>query len=59
LDNVVFGAEAVFAVTNYWETMDAALEVKQGKAIVDAAKRADTKLLIWSSLYDVNKRTSN
>ncbi|CAJ0552509.1 Ff.00g005870.m01.CDS01 [Fusarium sp. VM40] len=58
LDNAVSGAEAVFAVTNYWEAMDAALEVKQGKAIVDAVKRADTKLLIWSSLYDVNKLTN-
>ena len=32
------GAYAVFAVTNYWEKMDAELEIKQGKSIADAAK---------------------
>ena len=32
------GAYAVFAVTNYWEKMDAELEVRQGKDIADAAK---------------------
>ncbi|KAH8649765.1 NMRAL1 protein [Ilyonectria robusta] len=57
LGNAIFGAEAVFAVTNYWEAMDAELEVKQGKDIVDAAKEAGTKLFIWSSLYDVKKCT--
>ncbi|UPK92822.1 hypothetical protein LCI18_003757 [Fusarium solani-melongenae] len=57
LDKAVLGAEAVFAVTNYWESMDAELEVKQGKAIVDAAKTAGIKLFIWSSLYDVKKLT--
>lgn len=49
------GAEAVFAVTNYWESMNADLEVSQGKAVVDAAKAAGTKHFIWSSLYDVKK----
>ena len=32
------GAYAVFAVTNYWEKMDAELELDQGKTIADAAK---------------------
>jgi hypothetical protein len=31
-------AFAVFAVTNYWESKDADLEIKQGKAMADAAK---------------------
>lgn len=31
-------AYAVFAVTNYWETRSAEVEMKQGKAIADAAK---------------------
>lgn len=31
-------AYAVFAVTNYWESKDADLEMKQGKAMADAAK---------------------
>ncbi|KAL2681185.1 hypothetical protein Neosp_008792 [[Neocosmospora] mangrovei] len=58
LDKAVSGAEAVFAVTNYWESMDAELEVRQGKSIVDAAKAAGIKLFIWSSLYDVKKLTN-
>ena len=32
------GAYAVFAVTNYWEKMDAELEMTQGKNIADLAK---------------------
>ena len=32
------GAYAVFAVTNYWEKMDAELEIKQGHNIADLAK---------------------
>jgi uncharacterized protein YbjT (DUF2867 family) len=55
LSKAVSGAEVIFAVTNYWESMDAALEVRQGKDIVDVAKAAGTKHFIWSSLYDVNK----
>jgi len=31
-------AYAVFAVTNYWEKMDAELEIKQGKTIADVSK---------------------
>jgi hypothetical protein len=34
----VKGAYAVFAVTNYWESRSADVEIKQGKAIADAAK---------------------
>ena len=32
------GAYAVFAVTNYWEKIDAQLEITQGKTIADVAK---------------------
>ena len=32
------GAYAVFAMTNYWEKMDAELEYNQGKSIADLAK---------------------
>jgi hypothetical protein len=38
LKDVMKGAYAVFAVTNYWETQSAAAEMKQGKAMADAAK---------------------
>ncbi|KAM7186384.1 hscarg protein [Rhypophila sp. PSN 637] len=50
------GSTAVFAVTNYWESMDAAKEVTQGKALVDAAAASPTvKHFIWSSLLDIKK----
>ncbi|KAM0275015.1 hypothetical protein ACHAQH_007664 [Verticillium albo-atrum] len=52
------GSEAVFAVTNYWESMNAELEVKQGKDIVDAAQETGVKHFIWSSLMDVKKLTN-
>jgi uncharacterized protein YbjT (DUF2867 family) len=42
-------------VTNYWEKMDAKLEVQQGKNIVDAAQEANIQHLIWSSAIDVAK----
>ena len=32
------GAYGVFAVTNYWESQSAEVEIAQGKAIADAAK---------------------
>ncbi len=35
---VMKDAYAVFAVTNYWESQSAEVEMKQGKAMVDAAK---------------------
>jgi len=38
LKNAVKDAYAVFAVTNYWESQSADVEIKQGKAIADAAK---------------------
>jgi len=49
------GADAVFAVTNYWEKMDAKLEVQQGKNLVDAAKETNVQQFIWSSLLNINK----
>ncbi|KAF6241889.1 hypothetical protein HO173_000601 [Letharia columbiana] len=51
------GAHAVFAVTNYWEKMDAELEMKQGRNIGNLAKECGVQHLIWSSLYDVAKLT--
>ena len=38
VSKAVEGAYGVFAVTDFWATMDAAAEIKQGKAMVDAAK---------------------
>lgn len=55
LVNAMQGAAAVFAVTNYWEKMDAKLEVQQGKNLVDAAKETNVQQFIWSSLLNINK----
>ncbi|KAK9364509.1 NmrA-like family-domain-containing protein [Lipomyces kononenkoae] len=49
------GATAVYAVTNYWETMDKQVEFQQGKNLVDAAKEAGVGHFIWSSLLNVTK----
>jgi uncharacterized protein YbjT (DUF2867 family) len=49
------GAHTVFAVTNYWESMSADVELAQGKAVADAAKAAGVKHLIFSSLINISK----
>jgi len=49
------GAYAVFAVTNYWESKSADVEVKQGKDIADAAKEAGVQHFVWSSLLNVTE----
>ncbi|KAF4934213.1 NmrA-like family domain-containing protein 1 [Colletotrichum fructicola] len=49
------GSYAVFAVTNYWESLDMQVEIQQGKNIADAAKETDVKFLIWSSQLNIKK----
>ncbi|RAL07819.1 NmrA/HSCARG family protein [Aspergillus homomorphus CBS 101889] len=51
----VTGADTVFLVTNFWESMSREIEVAQGKAVTDACKIANVKHLIFSSLLDVTK----
>ena len=59
----VNGADAVFLVTNFWESMNKDIEVAQGKAVTDACKQAGVKHLIFSSLRNVteisNRRLPN
>ncbi|KAJ7938301.1 NAD(P)-binding protein [Mycena leptocephala] len=44
-------ADIVFMVTNFWEHLDkTGMEAAEGKMMVDAAKAADVKLLVWSAL---------
>lgn len=50
------GAYAVYAVTNYWESKDANVEMTQGKCLADAALTAGVQHYIWSSLLDMTKR---
>ncbi|KAI0389458.1 NmrA-like family protein [Xylariaceae sp. FL0594] len=49
------GADTVFAVTNYWEKLDAKLEEEQGRSLADAAKEAGVNHFIWSSLLDITE----
>lgn len=53
----VQGVYAVFAVTNYWDSLSKATEITQGKNIVDACVSGGVKHLIWSSLPNVTKLT--
>ncbi|GAQ47554.1 hypothetical protein AtubIFM56815_003818 [Aspergillus tubingensis] len=52
-------AYAVFAVTNFWETFDAAAEIRQGMNVADIAKELDVKHLIWSSLPGISRVTNH
>ncbi|KFY80656.1 hypothetical protein V499_00484 [Pseudogymnoascus sp. VKM F-103] len=52
---VLEGAYGAFAVTNFWETGDPDVELKQGKNVADAAKETGLQHLVWSSLIDVTK----
>lgn len=46
------GADAVFAVTNFWEHFSADKEKAQARNIADAAKSAGIKHAVWSTLED-------
>lgn len=50
LISAIKGSYAVFAVTNYWESMSMPTEVQQGKNIADASLKGGVRHLIWSSL---------
>jgi uncharacterized protein YbjT (DUF2867 family) len=57
LKSAISESYAVFAVTNYWETMSKEIEVQQGKNIADVSKATGVKHLIWASLPHVTKLT--
>ncbi|KAJ7788928.1 NAD(P)-binding protein [Mycena olivaceomarginata] len=42
-------------LTNYWEHMDLEREVSEGKLLIEAAKAAGVKGIIWSGLVPVKK----
>lgn len=46
------GVYGVFGVTNYFEHADTEREVRQGYALVDAAKAAGVQHFVWSTLED-------
>ncbi|CAK7209579.1 hypothetical protein SCUCBS95973_000488 [Sporothrix curviconia] len=58
LKAAIAGSAAVFAVTNYWDTMSKSTEATQGKNIVDACIAANVQHLVWSSLPNATKLTN-
>ncbi|KAJ7639284.1 NAD(P)-binding protein [Roridomyces roridus] len=48
------GADILFLVTNWNEHMDKQREISEGKMMVDVAKEAGVKLLIWSGLESLS-----
>ncbi|KAF7373244.1 NmrA domain-containing protein [Mycena sanguinolenta] len=54
---VFTGADYAFLCTNYLEHMDGERELSEGKMMVDAAKAAGVKGIIWSGLAPVKKIT--
>lgn len=49
------GAYGVFGVTNFWEHFSPEKEMAQAETIAKAAKAANVKHVIWSSLDDTRK----
>jgi hypothetical protein len=49
------GAHTVFGVTDFWQVLSAEGEAEMGKHIVDAAKTAGVKHLIWSTQISASK----
>lgn len=58
LSTALKGSYAVFAVTNYWESMSMSIEVQQGKNIADASLKEGVRHLVWSSLPHTTSLTN-
>ncbi|KAL4779774.1 nmrA family transcriptional regulator [Aspergillus varians] len=58
LRTALHGADVVFLVTNFMETMDHARETRQGMNVADICKEIGVKHLIWSSLPHIQKLTN-
>jgi uncharacterized protein YbjT (DUF2867 family) len=55
LDRAFAGAHGVYCVTFYWAHMNPDKETADARAMADAAKRAGTKHVIWSTLDDTRQ----
>ncbi|KAJ7657808.1 NAD(P)-binding protein [Mycena polygramma] len=51
------GADFAFLVTNFWEHANMQKEISEGKMLIDAAKAAGVKGIVWSGLMPVKKIT--
>ncbi|KAJ7191845.1 NAD(P)-binding protein [Mycena pura] len=49
------GADFTFLVTNFWEHMNVEKEILEGKMLIDAAKAAGVRGIVWSGLPAVKK----
>ncbi|KAJ7191848.1 NAD(P)-binding protein [Mycena pura] len=49
------GADFTFLVTNFWEHMNVEKEISEGKMLIDAAKAAGVRGIVWSGLPAVKK----
>jgi uncharacterized protein YbjT (DUF2867 family) len=52
LEKAFKGAYGVYAVTNFWEHFSPEKEIAQAETMANAAKAAEVKHVIWSSLED-------
>ena len=50
------GAYGAFCVTNFWEHFSAEKEVAQARNMAQAAKQADVRHAVWSTLDDTRKK---
>jgi len=53
--NAFKGADGAYCVTFYWAHMDPEREIAEAHTLADAAKAADVKHVIWSTLEDTRK----
>ncbi|KAJ6593010.1 hypothetical protein B0H19DRAFT_1088978 [Mycena capillaripes] len=64
LKNAIWGSEAVFGLTNFWDPEvfpadpHGKGEIIQGKNLVDAAKEVGVEFFIWSSLPNATKESN-
>lgn len=55
LDAAFAGAYGAFCVTNFWEHVDPARELRQASALARATRTAGVKHVVWSTLEDTRR----
>ena len=55
LERAFAGAHGVFAVTNFWEHLSGAREMRQAAAMAQASKAAGVNHVVWSTLEDTRR----
>jgi uncharacterized protein YbjT (DUF2867 family) len=55
VEHAMRGAHGVFAVTNFWEHRSPERELQQAEHLAEAARRADVRHVIWSTLEDTRR----